>query len=368
MFTIEKMGSRLTRMIAWFAASTTKVTDFSDGSITRAKLETLAMELEALDLKVYTAIKRAIPLSVYQAFDFSLLPPIAATGMVTFTGTSAATIPAGITVSTTGENIQSFVTLESVTLSGGPSYTGTASVRCTNTGSQGNVGAATIVEMSPPITGVTSVSNSNAFTTGTDGETEAERVIRFREYVAGLGRSTASGMVVGAKTAQLVDDSGLVTERVTEAVVVEPADDDPNWGLVDIYIFNGADGASADLIAECQKIIDGYEEGGELVAGYKAAGIIVTVAAATVDEENITATVEIHPDYVESDVLDACEAYIGEFMGSLKIGQTLYKNEIVGRLMEIDGVLDCSVSVPAGNVIPAANEIIRAGTVGITAS
>lgn len=370
-FTVESLEKRVSRTVAWFAAATTRITDFSVGSITRTKLETLAQEMELQDFNTFRAIRKAIPVSVYQAFGFNLLPAVKATGVVTFTAPAPVAadllIPAGTPVSTGTLTPVSFETIEDATITTGQS-TVSVTVECLVAGSTGNVGAASIDTMVPSLPGVASVTNANSFTTGSDVETETARAARFQAYVLNLGRSTVAGLVVGVKTAALYDNNGTITERVTDAVVVEPDEVDPDWGVLTLYIFNGVDGASAELLVEAKKVIDGYEENGTLVAGYKSAGVKVTVLEATVTEKVVTAELTIATGYDETTTLDKGEEVVGNYLGGLRIGESLIRNELIERLMGINGVTDCTLTLPAANETPTVDEVFRAGVVTITAA
>ena len=84
-FEIIKAETRTASMIEWFTGICSAVTDFLPGSKIRSKFETIAVEMEAQDYAFYQALRKAIPISIYQAFDFKLQAAQKASGLVTFT-------------------------------------------------------------------------------------------------------------------------------------------------------------------------------------------------------------------------------------------------------------------------------------------
>ena len=104
-FEIIKADIRVSRMVGWFTGICSTVTDLVVGSKLRTKFEAIAVEMEEQDYQFYAAVKKAIPVAVYQAFTFSLLPASKAAGAVTFTANpvpgSDINIPAGTRVATT---------------------------------------------------------------------------------------------------------------------------------------------------------------------------------------------------------------------------------------------------------------------------
>lgn len=370
-FQIIKAETRVANMITWFAGIQKKITDFVVGGKTRTKFEAVAVEMEAQDLQFYIVAKKAIATGIYQSFNFQLLPAARATGSVTFTASPAPstpiTIPAGTriaTVATSATPEKVYQTMADAIIGAGQT-TASAQISALTAGTVGNTGLGTITSMKTTLSGISSVTNPAALTNGAEKETEIARRLRFQEYISVLTRGTGSALVYGAKTTALTDIDGNITEQVTSAVVTGPPETG-SAGICSIYIFNGVDGASAELIAAAQGVIDGdYETN---TPGYKAAGIVATVYAATTIAVDVTMTIAALDGYDGSALEDAALAIIDQYLSSFDIGETCIINEIVERVMSIDGVYNLSMAAPSADVTTTQSQVIVPGTVSVTVS
>lgn len=370
-FQIIKAETRLADMITWFAGIQKKITDFVVGGKTRTKFEAVAVEMEAQDLQFFIAARKAIATGTYQSFNFQLLPATRASGSVTFTASPAPTypitIPAGTriaTVATSATPEKVYQTTADATIGAGQT-TATAPIVALAAGTAGNTGLDTVTALKTTLSGITSVTNPTAITNGAEKETENARRLRFQEYITTLKRGTAAALVYGAKTTAITDQDGNITEQVTSAVVTGPPETG-SAGSCSIYIFNGIDGASEDLIAAAQAIIDGdYETN---TPGYKAAGIVVTVAAASTVAVDVTMTIAVLDGYDTAAIEAAALEIIDQYLSAFDIGETCIMNEIVERVMSIDGVYNLSMSAPSADVTTSQSEVIVPGTVSVTVS
>jgi len=372
-FEIIKAETRTARMVEWFAGMCSTITDFLPGSKVRTKFETVAVEMEAQDYAFMQALRKAIPISIYQAFGFSLQPATKASGMVTFTGTptsSNITIPAGTLVSTTSTSTpKTYATSQDVTMLIGQT-TVQAPVVCTSPGVFGNTPSASITRMNTTINGITSVTNVAALNNGKDRETEDARRTRFNNYITTLTRGTKEAVMYGASTAALYDVSGAITEMVMFSNVVQPAEDDPMQpaGEYYCYIYNGSGATSDALVAEAQKIIDGYTDAnGNKIPGYKAAGTICTVAKATESATDVTCTVT--PISAETDktaLQSACTDAITSLIQELGMGDDVIVSQIINRIMGIAGIYKVDVATPSADIAVPSNAIPTVGTITVT--
>lgn len=341
-------------MIQWFSGICQKVTDFLPGSKIRTKFEAIAVELEAMDFAFYQAAKKAIPIAIYQAFSFDLLPPTKAAGTVVFTANQApvtnVTIPSGTRLATAGSASvpeKLYETTATVTLLAGNTSI-EAPVASVTAGIIGNTGINNIRVVKATIAGITSATNAAALINGSDKETENERRSRFIDYIAGLRRGTNGAIVTGAKTAAIVDSSGIVIEEVVTALVDEPG---TPAGYITCYIYNGTGSTSDALIAKTRQIIDGYvDSDGKRIAGYKAAGIVCVVTRATETPLNITATVAALAGYDQAVLQVQLETAIAAYLQGLDIGQDCLRNEIIERIMATEGVYNCDLIAPANDL------------------
>lgn len=373
-FEITKAETRVANLITWFAGLQSRITDFVVGSKVRTKFEAIAVEMERQDFEVERLVRKAIPTSTYLTFNFTLLPATRAYGEVTFTAavapSSDITIAAGTRIATTATTTSDekvYETLTAATIQTGGT-TVTTQVVCSVAGTNGNTGSGTVNVLKTAISGVTSVSNTNPIAGGTEIETEEARRIRFNSYVSTLTRGTSTALAYGAKTAALYDGNGVATESVTSVAVSEPPGTG-SAGSCSIYIYNGSTGASADLVTECQKIIDGYDDSlGNPVAGYKAAGIVATVVAATTLSTTCTASISMYPGYDADTIQASAETATTAYFASLGVGDRFIRHELAQRIMSIDGVYNLDLTAPASDVEPSSSQVPISGTVTYTVS
>lgn len=215
----------LARMLAYLAGQTTVVTDQNQGSVLRTLLEASAIEEERLYVQMMEGTLAAIDQSAYNSFSFGLLSATAAYGEITLTRTGGYSPDITITTrnqfTVTGTS-KVYAPVVDVTWTGGAgSTTKTLTVQALTAGVVGNTPASTILTIFTPITGVASVTNAKAFITGVDDETFDQRRARFAAYVASLPRGTKAALEYGAKTAQIADANGFVTERTAKASAIE---------------------------------------------------------------------------------------------------------------------------------------------------
>ena len=372
-FDIIKADQRVASMIGWFSGICGKVTDFLAGSVIRSKFEAVAVEMESQDFAFYVALKKAIPTAVYNAFNFNLLPAVAASNLVVFSANSApssnVTIPAGsIVASVTTAAVQgnTYATTSTATLLAGQTSV-QAFVECTVSGSAGNTDVNTINTMQAVIPGIDSVNNAVPFTNGQDIETETQRRARFLVYITTLARGINTAVEYGATSSYLTDGSGNITERIDYASFVDAPSDQPA-GSGTCYVANSAGGTvSSTLIALAQQNINGYTDvHGNKIPGWKAAGAKITVTAATLVTHNCTITVVTDSTISNPSALSTqVQTITANYLAGGGIGDPYIYNEHVQRIMDLPGVVDATIA-PAGNVTPASSAILRPGTITVT--
>lgn len=365
-FRIKYFDQAVASMLNWMASVQSDVTDFNVGSVNRTLLESVAMEFEEFYFRMVDALEQAIPDSAYESFDFARAAATTATGKVTFSRSTPAdqdyVIPAGTIVST--DELVTFATVEAVTL-----LTGTTSIAAdiiaTKSGVAGNVQAASITVLNGAILGIEAVTNAAATTGGTAAETDEERAVRFRVFVEALPRTTVGGLEGGAMTAKIVE-GGAVKERVRLAKVVAPylTGDGPR-GVVEVYIDNGAGVASAALVTEAQKILDGYLEGGTAVVGYVAAGVTANVQSVVGIPVNVTATITPKAGAVLATVQQAVRDAVSQYFAGLRIHDSLDWERLLATVITALDVETATVTVPSADLTTNVGERIILGTVTV---
>lgn len=370
-FQIVKAEIRTARMIQWFTGICKLVTDFVVGSKMRTKFETLAVELEEQDYQFSVALKQAIPVAIYQAFGFALIPAQKASGTVTFSANPAPSaniyIPPGTQVATVAsatDREKVYSVINGVSLLSGQT-TVDAQVICTTAGVFGNTGMASVTVIKTNIPGITGVTNPDAFTSGAEIETESARRTRFKEYILSLTRGTASAIEYGAKTAYLTDVDGNVTERVKQASVYDTTVGGA-YGFFNCVIYNGSGQTSDNLVTRAQEIIDGYATGGVKVPGYKAAGVVGTVVKATESAVNITLAITAVGGYDHQTIADTAGDRLRSYIAALNVGEDAIHSAMVGIVMGVDGTYACSLTAPAADVAATQSQKLVTGTAAIT--
>ena len=370
-FQIKDVVSCVASMVNLMRATQDQITDYNVGSVARTLIEAPAIEIDELYQMMFRGLLEAIPVSVYNSFSFDPLPAIGASGMVRFTvspvsGTDIA-IPAGTVVTAPGGAYRYLTGLDTHIAAGNSTVDVIA--YCASTGAATNTAATTLTTMAAPIANVTAT-NPNAFSNGSDLETEEERKTRFRDYISTLSRGTVAALLYGASTAYLANADGLVVERVNAVDLVEPYLIDPvtyPTALVWLYIHNGSGSTSSDLVDRTQVVIDGYTDvDGKPIPGWKAAGVKVEVSAATEVPVDVTATATILSAYDPVITKAAAAAAVSAYLGDLGIGKTAVLAEIISLIMDIPGVYNCVVTDPVADVTAASGHKVMAGTVAVT--
>lgn len=357
-------------MVNWARGATTKITDFRIGSVARTMLEAPAIELDEYYQNLVRSLVDGIPSAIYQGFGFTPLPAVPATGIVTFSIPAPLandlTIPAGTVVSTSDQSISYLTLADAVIVAGQTSVN--ASVSCTIAGVDGNVGSNQLVVVNGPAN--VTVSNQAPISNGRNAESEEGRAIRFLEFIQSLSRGPLASIEYGLTLATVANAEGVITERVVSARAFERFEIDASFplGYVECYIWSGGGAVSAELIAEAQRIIDGFRnEDGSAVIGWKAAGVIATVASVVLREVDITATVRTRDGTLTPAQLQAVTDNVGAYIQDVPIGGRVYNAGIVAAAMRVPGVLDFR-SISSNDIETGVSEKAVPGAFVITPS
>lgn len=278
----------------------------------------------------------------------------AASGDVTITGTAGTVIPAGSLFSTAAINDEpsvDYVAVESATIPAEGSVTIT--IECTQTGIIGNTPADTIILAASKITGITSVTNPEAITGGTEEETDESLRARIEEYDHSLGDSYTGNVSDYKRWATSVDGVGKAT--------IIPAQDDS--GLVTI-ILTDANGDPATQIL-CEEVYN-YIMRPDAPAERKApVGAMLSVAPPDTIEIGIKATVELTEDASIESVKTAYMAKLASYLPvAFEEGEIKY-TRVAAALASTEGAndfADLQIGIKSGDSVTygTANIIITA--------
>lgn len=372
-FQIKNFPSIVAAMINQMRGTQDRVTDFNIGSIARTLVEAPAIEVDELYQQMFIGLREAIPVSIYNAFGFDLLPPVVASGRVevTITSSPSDTLISAGTVFKIENGKTDYESVNDVTITTGNTVADVL-VRARTAGTVGNIPAGQNFTLQPTLSNLVSAINQSAFTNGRDTETEAQRKERFAQFVQTLNRGTVAAIEFGLTTADVTDSEGQVIERVSTASVVEPYTLDPQEpiALVECYLHNGSAPASAALITRANEVIFGYtDEEGEKIPGWKAAGVHVDIFAATEVTVAVTGTLTAEPGYEVADLAAVAINEVTQYLLELPMdpdGSAAIRAEIIAIIMGVEGVYNVDLTLPAADVSATFSEKIMPGTITIT--
>lgn len=359
-FQIKDFVSITASIINHMRGTTTKITDYQPGSVSRTLVEGPAVEIEELYLQMFLGLREAIPVATFLSFGFDKQPAAIAVGYVSVaTLTPLADdllIPAGTEFTATDG--RHYLSTEDVTW---PAGSGVVVIPVAHeaAGLVGNIAAGAITDS--PFFDVGFTVSNQAISNGRDVETDTEREARFAEYVQSLSRGTLSACIYAAKQSRVLDVGGNVFEYVTRIGV------DEGGGRVRIYLYGNQDAPSAALLADGQARIDGWtdEATGAVTPGYAAAGVRVDVLAMTERAVPLAISVGMLPGY---SLTTNVEQQLGDLFStairSVQPGQTLYLGDLTEALLAAVGVREI-VPGTGENITCAINEALIPGTLTV---
>lgn len=212
-------------------------------------------------------------------------------------------------------------------------------------GVMGNVLANQINTISPSTTNVMSITHLE-FGNGTDEETDDQLRDRFYLELSTMTRGTAPALRAGA----------LRFDGVSNASVQKI-----HSGYCRLYIDAGSGIPSPALLAAIQSEIDD---------NWRAAGEKVEVIAAETISIDMNITVIIDTEYteMESEILEGIRNAISDFLQTKAMGESVYRSEIIKTVMDVTGIVDCTVETPSSNIPGQASKIPRAGVITIVSA
>jgi uncharacterized phage protein gp47/JayE len=358
----------VTTMITWIRGTTTKLTDFRVGSRIRTVLEAIAKVIEEQTDKLYRAIKELIESNIYAVLGFDKIPATYATGSVSLSRATAAdknyTIPAGTTI--LSKATQYAAPLKFSTTADAVLIIGTTSVDvpaiCNTAGTVGNVAANSITTFLQRPTGIDNVTNAAKFDTGVDEETSEAQKARFQEFIGAQSRGVLQSISLGAKYAVITDPTtGRITEKVTQAKATEDLVN--KLGQVDLYVWNGVDGASEALMTAIDLKLTGYyDANGNPVYGYKPAGILVNKHIAGVHYVVLKLVLTLESWASLDDAMKAViEAEINAYFSKLKLTQTLVQSTLQSNVGKISGISDIKLYISVDNGVTFTMDNVTVG-------
>jgi uncharacterized phage protein gp47/JayE len=296
-------------------------------------------------------------------------------------------------------------------------------------GSKGNVGANTITKLITYIDGITGVTNPYPFSGGSDTETDAEFRVRIRETIRGLVRgvypslyvacyntTTTAGQQVKTASFKPIDGNKhylIVNDGTTWCPSPITASQDystvpspsnilklpwyPTLNTVSVSAGTSAlqEGVDYWVVYNYKQVIlaqpvqtgityhvTAYTYDDELIntlydtiagditdpynkPGYLPAGVQILIKPASVITQNVEATITVATTFDPFSVKDAVISAIQTHLDNKRIGETLYVSELIDVIMDVEGVLNCTLTTPSSDVLVNDDQVVRAGTITI---
>jgi uncharacterized phage protein gp47/JayE len=369
---LQNFPALVQSMAASVQASSARLVDLSVGSVLRAVLEAnagVALWMQHLVLRVLQATRAATStgadLDSWMA-DFSLarLPAVPAAGVVTFSRAVpglVAVIPVG-TLVRTADGARGFTVRADAThpafSAAAQAYTLAADalaldvpVLADQPGAGGNVLAGTVTQLASPVPGVDAVGNMAAMAGGLDAETDTAFRARFQDYLATRARATTRA--VGYAIAQVQQGLSYVIAENTDAAGA------PRLGHFTVTVDDGSGAPSAALLAAITAAVENVRPVG---SGF-------TLRPPTLVPVTIAATLALAPGAVPASVAAAVRDAILAHVNALPIGAPLPLSRIAQLAHDADaavwGVAAIALNGAAADVVPAAHEVLKAGTVTV---
>lgn len=114
------------------------------------------------------------------------------------------------------------------------------------------------------------------------------------------------------------------------------------------------------LIAEVNRVINGWTSDPENYPGVAADGVTVSVLAPSVVVISVEALVTLDSRFDRNTVITSIQSAVTTYINNLNIGDDVIVAEIIAAIMGVEGVIDVTVTVPAANVTINDNEVARA--------
>ena len=344
---LKSANKILTSLITWVSTGTKKITDFSVGSAIRTILEAVALQLEEFYFNLHQAVEHAIESSAYHSFDFDKEQASNATGfiLVTFKNQlpQSITIRAGTLFSTPPSTspVIYYETLEDVVIIEGME-SASLPVRCTVSGTIGNLPPNSVTNMVNSNVYIDSVTNTMAFVGGTDEETSVARKARFKEYVKSLQRGTKEAIAYGTKSVPGVAGAWV---------------DDNYIGFVRVYAHD-SDGNLPDTLKS--EILEVLED-------YRAGGIEVEVLPVVTVNTDLTLNLVLEDHTYIDSIVFGVKGLVENYLNNLQVSENLYLSNLITLITSNYKGAVVNIEVLNGNDTNLQhNELIKSGIVSIT--
>lgn len=271
---------------------------------------------------------------------------VAATGEITFTADTGTEIPAGTLVAS--GNIR-FTTSTSLTIS---PTTNTVAIRAVSLGTQGNVPAGTITTIVNPITGVNSISNTEATTGGQDAETDTELRSRYFQTL----------QVAGKATLNAIQSNVLQVTGVRNVLAIENDTNATVDGLpphsVEVVVDGGDDTAIAQAILESKPAgIATFGNTSITVQDISNTDRIINFNRPTLVDVWVNITLSVNNSVFPADGDDQVQDIIVDYVNALGVRAFVIEAQLVTQTFRVPGVVDATVTLSTDGITFSSDNI-----------
>lgn len=226
------------------------------------------------------------------------------------------TIPKGTICSTTGINGVRFITLEDAYITSGETSVSVLAMSETP-GYLTNTPKNTITVMITLPAGITSVTNEEAFSGGTDSESDEDLRKRLLDSYKNISNGT---------NCAFYKNIALEFEGVHSASVISRPDG--NNGTVHVYVAGNGSVLADDKMTNIQNKINSLKE----------INVDATVKAPTIVNVNINLTITVKDGYSFDIIKVNCENNINKYFSNLSIGEDILLADIANIVYNTEGI------------------------------
>ena len=348
---MEELRTIYERMRAAFAEETGFVPN--EGCDMMVRLYALAAEVQSLLAQADWVLDQSFPQTAqgkyldYHAETRALtrLPAAKAAGVLRFSAPSAAVtdyeIEAGSVAMTTGG--VRFETTEKATLQKGETYVDVPA-RAVEAGANGNAIAGAVHVMAVYPVGITRCENPEAFSGGSDEESDE----KLRERVLESYRRLPNGA-----NAAFYEQEALRFPNVAAAKAVGRA---RGIGTVDVYVSTHGGAPEEELLGEISAALQKKRE------------IAVDVAVRVPTEKSIDVEAELEAEqgWTMREITDAAQEALQAYFTGERLGEPVYRAKLASILYSVPGVKNYHLLAPAADVPAGATELPVLGKVTLT--
>jgi len=363
-YSVKTFDQIYNAMKQYLIGKSSLLSNFNDGGRVNTILEAVGFVASSCQEDFFQALKKAIPVAVYEGWEYTKKVGYKSQGKLQFARTTNATevYPIAVGTSIRLNNIL-YTTIEAGSIAIGAKISGEISSESERVGLDTNLSINAINTLSglgsfinQPV-GIQSCSNPVAFTGGTDTETDKERQARFRYYVRSLAKAPLSGILSGVRS----------IEGIKSATVLENT---PSNGWLTVYADDGTGTLSETKRLEIVKIIEGDVNDFENYPGYKAAGIYVQVLAPSLLLIDIEASLLIKDasSLTNTEIELIAKTEIQNYTNTLRINQDWVKSEAITIVQNADDdIYDFTIEVPIADIVAVASgQLAKTNTITIT--